>query len=66
MLDEIQSENLVGYWSFDDGTANDSSLNGNHGILMGNAGIVLLYGTWPPPLRGDVSNDGTISAYDVL
>ena len=56
--------NLVGYWNFDDGTADDSSLYGNHGTLMGDAEIVPLYGTWPPPLRGDVSGDGTISAYD--
>ena len=56
--------NLVGYWNFDDGTADDSSLYGNHGTLMGDAEIVPLYGTWPRPLRGDVSGDGTISAYD--
>ena len=27
---------LVGYWSFDDGTASDSSGKGNHGNLVGN------------------------------
>ena len=65
-LENPQSiQNLVGYFSFDDGTANDSSLHsGNHGTLMGDAEIVPLYGTWPPPLRGDVSGDGTVSAYD--
>jgi parallel beta-helix repeat protein len=62
--DEIKSENLVGYWRFDDGTANDSSLYGNHGTLMGDAEIVPLYGTWPPPKIGDVSGNGTVSAYD--
>ena len=55
---------LVGYWNFDDGTANDLSLNGNHGILLGDAVIVPLYGVWPPLLIGDVTGDGTISAYD--
>jgi len=29
--------NLVGYWNFDDGTANDLSGNGNNGTFMGNA-----------------------------
>ena len=56
--------NLVGYWNFDNDTADDLSLHGNHGTLMGDAEIVPLYGTWPRPLRGDVSGDGTISAYD--
>ena len=31
---------LVGYWNFDDGTANDLSPNGNHGQLKGDAKIV--------------------------
>jgi hypothetical protein len=31
---------LVGYWNFDDGTANDLSPNGNHGSLKGDAKIV--------------------------
>jgi len=62
--DETQSENLVGYWRFDDGTADDSSLYGNHGTVMGDAEIVPLYGTWPPKKIGDVSGNGTISAYD--
>ena len=57
-------ENLVGYWNFDDGTADDLSQYGNHGTLQGGAEIVPLYGTWPPPKRGDVSGDNTISAYD--
>jgi hypothetical protein len=30
---------LVGYWNFDDDTANDKSPHGNHGILMGNSRI---------------------------
>jgi len=58
-------EGLVGYWNFDDGTAYDSSLHsGNHGTLMGDAELVTLYGPWPPPSRGDVSGDKTVSAYD--
>jgi len=56
--------NLVGYWNFDNGTANDSSSYGNHGTLMGDADIIPLVGTWPPPLRGDVSGNGQITAYD--
>jgi len=56
---------LVGYWNFDDGTANDSSLHsGNHGMLQGDAEIVPLYGTWPPPKIGDVSGNGEITAHD--
>ncbi len=31
---------LVGYWNFDDGTANDLSPSGNHGSLKGDAKIV--------------------------
>jgi len=31
---------LVGYWNFDDGTANDSSPGRHHGKLVGNAKIV--------------------------
>ena len=30
---------LVGYWNFDDGSANDSSGNGNHGAFMNGAGV---------------------------
>jgi len=30
---------LVGYWNFDDGTANDLTINGNNGTLMGDAQI---------------------------
>jgi len=55
---------LVGYWSVDDSTANDSSLYGNHGTLMGDAEIIPLVGTWPPPKRGDVSGNGQITTYD--
>ena len=54
---------LIGYWNFDDGTANDLTANGNDGTLMGDADIIPL-GTWPPPLLGDVTGDGTISALD--
>src|SRR5688572_6419112 len=31
---------LVGYWNFDDGTANDRTANGNHGTLVGDARII--------------------------
>jgi len=31
---------LVGYWNFDDGTANDLTAAGNHGVLHGDAAIV--------------------------
>ena len=36
---------LVGYWNFDDGTANDLSTRRNHGVLRGNAAIVPSTGT---------------------
>ena len=32
--------NLVGYWTFDDGTAKDLTGNGHNGTLMGNAQII--------------------------
>jgi len=32
---------LVGYWNFDDGTANDQSGNGNHGTIHGNGCLSL-------------------------
>lgn len=35
-----QEPGLRGYWNFDDGTANDSSLYQNHGTLVGGAQIV--------------------------
>ena len=56
-------EGLIGYWNFDDGTANDSSPYDNHGKLE-DAEIIPLVGTWPPKKTGDVSGDRTISAYD--
>jgi hypothetical protein len=31
---------LVGYWNFDDGTANDGTANGNHGTLVDDARII--------------------------
>ena len=31
---------LVGYWNFDDGTANDRTANGNHGTLVDDARII--------------------------
>jgi len=33
---------LVGYWNFEDGTATDSSVNGNHGVLHGDATTALI------------------------
>ncbi len=40
---------LVGYWNFDDGTADDLTANGNHGELMGkgNAKIITPGRSWP-------------------
>jgi len=55
---------LVAYFPFDDGTARDYTENGYHGILCGDAGIIPIVDSWPPPLRGDVSGDNTVSAYD--
>ena len=34
-------DGLVGYWNFDDGTANDLTANGNDGTLLGDAQIVV-------------------------
>jgi len=48
---------LVGYWNFDDGTANDLSPNGNHGLLKGDAKVVKsdlalydIFGIIPQPI----------------
>ncbi len=64
---EINSGNLAGYWNFDNGRASDFSLNANHGTLVEDARVVPL-GDWQPVVIdddiGDVSGDGTISAYD--
>ena len=44
-------EGLVGYWNFDDGTADDLSPYGNNGTLMGDAQII-------PPLNRALAFDG--------
>jgi hypothetical protein len=31
---------LVGYWNFDDGTSDDKSPKGNHGVFKGDAKIL--------------------------
>ena len=36
----IPTTGLVGFWNFDDGTANDKSGNGNNGTLVSNPGVV--------------------------
>jgi len=36
----ISTSGLVGYWSFDDGTASDNSGNGNNGTLINNPAVV--------------------------
>jgi len=48
--------NLLGYWGFDTGTANDQSPNGNNGTLRGDAHIVQM-----PSFRPSISNE-TIQA----
>ena len=64
---EINSGDLVGYWNFDNGRASDFSLNANHGTLVEDARVIPL-GDWQPSATdcdvGDVSGNGTISAYD--
>ncbi|MBM3239750.1 T9SS type A sorting domain-containing protein [Candidatus Poribacteria bacterium] len=45
---------LVGYWNFDDGTANDSSPYRNHGTLEGNAKIVEIFPSGIPILSFDI------------
>jgi len=44
-------EGLVGYWNFDDGTADDLSPFGNNGTLMGDAKII-------PPVNHALALDG--------
>ena len=46
---------LVGYWNFDNGTANDLSDHGNHGTLRGNAAIV-------PSTDSPLADDNTASS----
>ena len=50
---------LVGYWNFDNGTANDLSDHGNHGTLRGNAAIVPSTTT---PTVGDNTASSTTAA----
>jgi hypothetical protein len=35
----VTEDGLVGYWTFDDGTANDATTNANTGTLQGDAVI---------------------------
>ena len=58
-LDEIQSENLVGYWNFDSGDARDLSQYENHGELYGDARIVdtIYVSTEGDDLTGDGTKD---------
>ena len=58
-LDEIQSENLVGYWNFDSGDARDLSQYENHGELYGDAYIadVIYVSTEGDDLTGDGTKD---------
>jgi len=42
---------LVGYWNFDDGTADDLSANGHDGDLKGGAKLLPLHSHWLWPIR---------------
>lgn len=48
-------EGLAGYWNFDDGTANDLSSHGNHGILHGDATILEIGAADWRPMRGEIN-----------
>jgi len=52
---------LVGYWNFDDGTANDSSPYRNHGTLQGNAKIVPHVTLMPPLYQRAVALNNSVS-----
>ncbi|MBC8231221.1 T9SS type A sorting domain-containing protein [bacterium] len=53
---------LVGYWNFDDGTANDLSKYGNNGTLRGNAQIVESdLPLWLPTIMSIAPNYGSVS-----
>ena len=57
-LENPESEpNLVGYWNFDSGTADDLSQYGNHGTLRDNATIVDII--YVSPTGSDETGDGT-------
>lgn len=58
----IFSGDLVGYWNFDSGTLRDFSPFANDGVSRGKAKITT--SDWRQFSTGDVSGNGTISAYD--
>lgn len=65
--EEIDSGSLVGYWNFDNGTANDLSLSGNHGTLVNGANItetelpIPVSAIFVSPTGSDVTGDGSES-----
>ncbi len=52
--------NLVGYWSFDNGTAGDGSSNTNHGTLVNSTGSVQNI-TFPTTARINLTTDVAVS-----
>jgi hypothetical protein len=58
--------NLIAYWNFQDGTADDVTLNGHNGMLIGDATITSIELPALCQLMGDVNSDSTIDIYDVL
>jgi hypothetical protein len=55
------NDGLVGYWSFDDGTATDQSGNGNDGTIYG---ATLVAGISEQALDFDGSNDYVLIPHD--
>ena len=54
---------LVGYWNFDNGTANDLSDHGNHGTLRGNAAIAP--STDSPPADDNTASSTTAAQIEI-
>jgi len=60
-------QGLIAYWNFDDSSANDVTGNGNDGVFMNDARIVLA--ELPPSQNdtwGDLNEDGQINISDVI
>ncbi|MFQ6606086.1 MAG: LamG-like jellyroll fold domain-containing protein [Fidelibacterota bacterium] len=58
--------NLLAYWNFQDGMANDATPNGNNGTLMGNANVVPLELPILCQIPGDVNADNMVDIFDIL
>lgn len=59
-------DNLIGYWNFDNGTANDATTNDNHGNIYGDTELIVSYDLIYCDTYNDVNGDGDIDVMDVL